>query len=61
MKCQDAECAEAVVGGDLGLRVDLAVRIALMKMGDGEELGGENQNGAEERNRACAFSDRRPG
>lgn len=50
MKGKDAECAEAVVRDDLGLRIDLALRIALMKMGESEELGGENQDDAEARN-----------
>jgi hypothetical protein len=54
VKGENAKRAEAVVGDDLGLRIELAGRIALMKMGQGEKLGGENQDGAEERNRCCA-------
>ena len=50
MKGENAERAEAIVGDDLGLRIELASRVALMKMGQSEELGGENQDGAEERN-----------
>ncbi|MBI3758530.1 MAG: hypothetical protein HY269_02095 [Deltaproteobacteria bacterium] len=46
MKCQDTKCAKAVVGDDLGLRVELPGWITLMEMGESEELGGENQDGA---------------
>jgi hypothetical protein len=59
MKCQDAECAETIVSDDLGLRIELPGGITLMEMGESEKLGGENQDGAEERNRLCAPSNRR--
>lgn len=50
MKREDAKCAQAVVGDDLVLRVELTGCIALMEVGESENLGGENQGGAEERN-----------
>ena len=59
MKCQDTERAETVVSDDLGLRVKLPGWITLMEMGESEKLGGENQDGAEERYRLCAPSNRR--
>jgi len=61
MKCEDAKCAQAVVVDDLVLRIELTSWIALMEMGESEDLGGENQCGAEERNRFCAPSNRRGG
>src|SRR6185437_1133847 len=60
VKGQQTERAEAVVGDDLGLRVELAGRIALMEMGDCEELGGENEGGRDERNRLCAAANQPP-
>ena len=54
VKGQQTERAEPVVGDDLGLRVELAGRIALMVMGEGEKLGGEDEGGGGERNRFCA-------
>ena len=61
MKCEDAECAQAVVSDDLVLRIDLASGIALMKVGEAKELSGENKEGAQQRNRRCAPSNRPPG
>ena len=58
MKGENTERAEHVVGDDLGLRVELASRVGPMEMGEGKELGSENQDGAEERNRFCATSNR---
>jgi len=61
MKREDAKCAEAVVGDDLVLRAELTSRVALMEVGESKNLGGENQSGAEERNRFCAPSNRLAG
>ena len=60
MKGQQTERTEAVVSDDLGLRVELAGGIALMEMSEGEELGGENDGGRDERNRFCAAGNQRP-
>src|ERR1700757_631104 len=58
---EDAKRTKAVVRDDLVLRIDLASGIALMKMGQGEELSGENKEGAQQRNRLCAPANHPPG
>jgi len=58
VKDQVAERAQAVVSDDLGWCIELPGNVALMKMRDRNELGGENEDDAEERNRFCATSDR---
>jgi hypothetical protein len=52
MKGQDTQRAKAVLGGDETLRIELPSRISLMEVAEREELGSENQDRAEERNRS---------
>jgi hypothetical protein len=61
VKREDAKRTQAVVRDDLVLRIDLASGIALVKVGEGEELSGENKEGAQQRNRLCAPSNDPPG
>lgn len=42
MKSQDAKRTQTVVRDDPELRVELPSRVTLMKVGEGNELGGEN-------------------
>jgi hypothetical protein len=60
VKGQVAQRAQAVVSDDLCLRIELPGGIALMEMGEGQDLGGDNQGGADERNRLCAAANQRP-
>jgi hypothetical protein len=50
VKGQDAKRAQAVVGDELGLRIELSSGITLMDVSECEELGAENQDSAELRN-----------
>ena len=60
MKGEVAERAEPVVSDDEGVRIELPRGVALVEVGDREELGGENQGGRDERNRFCAAANQRP-
>jgi hypothetical protein len=61
VKREDAERTKVVVRDDLVLRIDLASGIALVKVREGEELSGENKEGAQQRNRLCAPANDPPG
>ena len=61
VKREDAERTKVVARDDLVLRIDLASGIALVKVREGEELSGENKEGAQQRNRLCAPSNDPPG
>ena len=61
MKGKNAERAQTVVSDDLVLRIDLSSGIALMEVGEGEKLSGENKEGAQQRNRLCAPANHPPG
>ena len=60
MKGENAKRTQTVVGG-LCLRIDLASGIALVEVGEGEKLSGENKEGAQQRNRFCAPANDPPG
>ncbi len=60
MKGQVAQRAQAVVSDDLGLRIELPGGVALMKMGERKQLGRENQDRPDKRNRLCAAANPRP-
>jgi hypothetical protein len=61
VKREDAKCTQTVVRDDLILRIDLSSGIALMEVGGGEKLSGENKEGAQEHNRLCAPANDPPG
>jgi hypothetical protein len=46
VKGQRAQRAQAVVGNDLALRMELASGIYLMRVGKGKELSGKDQDSA---------------
>ena len=54
MKDQHAQRTQAVVGDDLGLRAELANRVSLVEVSEGDELRAQDQRCGSERNRSCA-------
>jgi len=60
MKGQKAERAQAVVGDNLRLRVEMPGKIALMRVAKGNELRAQKQDGNDARNRLCVSANQCP-
>ena len=60
VKGQEAERAQAVVGDNLRLRVELPGEVGLMRVAEGNELRAENEDTDDARNRLCVTANQCP-